>query len=303
MVRVVAILDVDLDAVAELAGVLVKGRFEPAFAQAATGEPVGRQGVHSGQQRASIEVGGAEEFERAGGAAPFGERRAFEHHRAGVATRHRQVGCVRAGVDPGPLAERPAEAGAGFGLPVAHGNDLPVEVELQRAHEPAGELAQGEAVAHRQRAGADETLPARAQGQPFDRPARGVRTVEDIDALAVRGGGFEHVAQGGDEGVDAAAEVLQVDQQDVESLHHRRGRPPDFAVEAEDRDAVDGVEVIGGFDHVVLLVAAQPVLRPEGGAEAEVGAGGERVEGVREVGADAGRMGEQGEALAGESVA
>jgi hypothetical protein len=41
--------------------------------------------------------------------------------------------------------------------------------------------------------------------------------IENPHRLAVLGGGLEQVAQGGDEGVDAAAEILQVDQQDVEA--------------------------------------------------------------------------------------
>jgi hypothetical protein len=36
-------------------------------------------------------------------------------------------------------------------------------------------------------------------------------------------GGFEHVEQRGDEGVDAAAQILQVDQHDVERAHHLAG--------------------------------------------------------------------------------
>ena len=54
----------------------------------------------------------------------------------------------------------------------------------------------------------------------------------------------------------------------------------------------------GDFDHVVLLVAAQAVLRAEGGADAEVAAGGERVERMGEVRRHRGGMGEQGDAPA-----
>ena len=117
------------------------------------------------------------------------------------------------------------------------------------------------------RAGADEALPAGAQRQAFDRPAGRVGPVEHPDRLAVLGGGLEHVPQRGDEGVDAAAEVLQVDQQDIERLHHRVGRPAHFAVEAEHRDAVHRIVEVRRLDHVVLLVAAQAVLRAEGGGE------------------------------------
>jgi hypothetical protein len=131
-----------------------------------------------------------------------------------------------------------------------------------------GEFAHRQAVAHRQRPGADEAFPARAQQQSFERAASRVWAVEYPHLLAVLGRGFEQVAQGGDEGVDAAAEVLQVDQQDVETVHHRRRRTTYFAVQAEYRDAMRRVDEVGRLDHVVLLVAAQPVLRPEGSAQA-----------------------------------
>ena len=62
-------LGVDLQALAELALVLVEGRLEPAVAQAAAGQPFRRQGLHLGQEPARVEVGRAEELERPGGAA------------------------------------------------------------------------------------------------------------------------------------------------------------------------------------------------------------------------------------------
>ena len=116
-------------------------------------------------------------------------------------------------------------------------------------------------------------------------------------------GGFQHVAQRGDEGVDTAAEVLQVDEQDVEGIHHRGGRPPHFAIEAEDRNAELRVEEVRRFDHVVLLVALDSMLRAEGGAQLELGQGGQRVERMRQVGGDRGGVGEQGDALAGQRAA
>ena len=52
------------------------------------------------------------------------------------------------------------------------------------------------------------------------------------------------------------------------------------------------------LDHVVLLVAAQAVLRAEGGGEAQIAERGERVERMRQVGGHRRRMGEQGDAAA-----
>ena len=53
------------------------------------------------------------------------------------------------------------------------------------------------------------------------------------------------------------------------------------------------IKEIRRFDHVVLLIAAQSVLRSEGGGEPNVGQGGERVETVTPIGRDRGRMRKQ----------
>ena len=131
--------------------------------------------------------------------------------------------------------------GPSLGLPALHLDHAIVDVEVEVVDEPVAELAERQAMAHRHRSGADEALPAWPQGQPLDRPSRGIGPVENPDALAMLGGGFEHVEQRRDEGVDAAAEVLQIDQDRVERSHRLAGRTADLAVEAEHRNAVDRI--------------------------------------------------------------
>ena len=142
----------------------------------------------------------------------------------------------------------------------------------------------------------DGRYTGRATGTPSYREGKILRTTE---WLAGFGRGFEHVAQCGDEGVDAAAQVLQVDQQHVEAVHHGVGGASHLAVQAEYRDAQLRVGEVGRLDHVVLLVAAQTMLGAEGGAQAHVGQRRQRVQRVREVARDRGRMGQQGDAAAG----
>jgi len=62
----------DLHAMAELAFPFVEGRLKPDFTQFAAREPVRRQALHLVHHIARIDVGGAEQFERPRGAAPFG---------------------------------------------------------------------------------------------------------------------------------------------------------------------------------------------------------------------------------------
>src|SRR5439155_3254016 len=103
-----------------------------------------------------------------------------------------------------------------------HRDHFELDIEPERLLEPARQLAHRQPVTHRQRTGADEALPALAQTRALDRAPSRVRPVEHPDALSVPRGGLEHIAQRSDEGIDAAAEVLQVDQKYVEALHHRR---------------------------------------------------------------------------------
>ena len=277
---------------------LVEGRLEPAVAQEAAFEPVRGEAVHLGDDGAGVDVRGAEEFERARGAAAFGKGRAFQHHGAGIGAGHPEVGGVGAGVHPDAICVGPAIAWAFVGLPTFHGDHAVVDVELEVLDEPVAQLAQCQSVAHGHGAGAYEAFPALAEGQALYRAAHGVWTVEHPDRLAVAGGLFQHVAQRRDEGVDAAAQVLQVDEDGVEGVHHLRGGPADLAVEAEDGNAEQGVGEVGRLYHVVLLVAAQAVLGAEGGGELQSCALAQGVEAVCQVARDRGRVGQQGDALA-----
>ena len=58
------------------------------------------------------------------------------------------------------------------------------------------------------------------------------------------------------------------------------------------------VEVLR-LDHVVLLVAAQAMLRTEGGGDLDVAASGQSIERMRQVGRDRSGMRQQGNAPAG----
>ena len=75
------------------------------------------------------------------------------------------------------------------------------------------------------------------------------------------------------------------------------------AVQAEHRNAVLRIREIRRLDHVVLLVAAQAVLRPERRRELDVGQRRQRVERVREIARHRRGMREQRDALAAQALA
>src|SRR6185312_6930292 len=106
----------------------------------------------------------------------------------------------------------------------------------------------------------------------------------------------------GDEGVDPAAEILKVDEDGVERAHRLPARATDLAVQAEYRNLVNRIGEIVRFNHIVLFVAAKPVLRPERGREFETGRR-ERVETMRKIACHRGGMGKQRNALALERAA
>ena len=277
---------------------LVEGRFEPAIAQSAAFQPVRREAAHLVDHRLAVDVGRPEDFQRARRSAAFGEGGALQHHRARISPRHPEVGRIGAGVDPDALAEWPAVTRPVVGPIAFHLDHAIVEVELEPIDEPAAELAECQAMPHRHRTGADEAFPAREERQPFDRPTGGIGPVEHPDRFLVLGRCLEHVEQGRDEGVDAAAEVLHVDQQHVERAHRLAGGTPHLAIEAEYGDVVHRIGEILRLHHIVLLVAAHAVLRAESGRELEIAKRAERIERMGEVGRHRGGMGEQGHALA-----
>ena len=145
------------------------------------------------------------------------------------------------------------------------------------------QLAEREPMTHRQRSCADKAFPAGAQRQAFDRPADRIGPIQHPDRLAMSRCRFEDIAQRRDERIDPATQILQIDEDHIECIHHRIGRLAHFAIEAEDRDAVHRIVEVRRLDHVVLLVAAQAMLRTEGGADLHVAACRQRIERVRQI--------------------
>ena len=82
----------------------------------------------------------------------------------------------------------------------------------------------------------------------------------------------------------------------------RRG-PPHFAVEAEHWDFVDRIQKIFGFDHIVLLVAAQAMLRSKGGGQVDIIKRRQGIEAVHQFACHRSGMGKQCNPLASQRPA
>ena len=187
------------------------------------------------------------------------------------------------------------QPGVRIGLPALHLDHVKFGSELERRYEPARHLSHRQPVTHGHRAGTDKALPAGFEQQTLDRPPGRIGAIQYPDRFAVRGTVLEQVAQRRNEGVHATADVLQVDQQYIEALHHRCGRPTNPAVQTEHGHAQLRVLEVIRLDHVVLLVSAQPVLRPESGRQLQVRKRGERIQRVGQICGYRGRVGNEGQ--------
>ena len=115
---------------------------------------------------------------------------------------------------------------------------------------------------------ADEGAVRGVEGRALDAlPADGVRAVEHHDRLPELGRRLHHVARGVDVGVDAGADVLQVDDDGVHVGQHLRPRLPGLAVQAVERHALP--LRVRRLDHVVLVLPPEAVLGREQRGDAE----------------------------------
>jgi hypothetical protein len=146
---------------------------------------------------------------------------------------------------------------------------------------------------------ADERLEPGLQQLAFDRdPADRVRPIADDHRQADAAGGLQAVRHRVDEGVDARADVLQIDHEDVEVLQHLRRRLAGFAVQRVHRHASPRVLRMRRLDHVVLQRRMEAMLRAEDRAEADARLGEHAIDDVGEVAIDRGGVGDHTDPLA-----
>ena len=95
-----------------------------------------------------------------------------------------------------------------FRLPALHLYHFIIDVDVKMGDHPAPHFTHGHPVPHRHGPCPHEAFPSGRKNAPLDWPARGIRPVQHPDRLAMLGSGFQHIAQGGDERVYPATEIL-----------------------------------------------------------------------------------------------
>jgi len=166
-------------------------------------------------------------------------------------------------------------------------------VGLAACHQPR-HLADRQPVAHRHRAQPDERRAALLHGAAFDGDAaQRVRPVEHDDGDARARRGAERQRHRPDVRVVAAADVLEIDDEDVQAFEiggRRRQRFERLTVQAGHRDAGARIAVIVDADHVLRL-AAHAVLGSEQARGPDAG-GDQPIHDVDQIAGDARRVAE-----------
>ena len=141
-------------------------------------------------------------------------------------------------------------------------------------------------------------MVAVAHERPLDlQPAQRVGPVEHHHRDAQLGAGTHHQAERGDEGVGAAAHVLDVIDHDIDALQHLFRRLPGAAEERVYRQA--GVGVLAGLHLAAgIHVAAHAVLRSVEGDQVDARRLEEDVDGGTQLAVHPGGVGDQPDALA-----
>src|SRR5262245_45700535 len=133
-------------------------------------------------------------------------------------------------------------------------------------------------MAQRNRHAADETFIPWIEEWTFDNVAADrIRPIENYARNPGGGTRFQTVLNRPRKGVNASADVLQVDHKAIEAPEHLGGRLADFAIEAIDRQIEGLIAAVRRLDHVGLLLAPKAVLRGEDGLLLIGVASGEKV--------------------------
>ena len=155
----------------------------------------------------------AEFFKRRLGAAAHGDACALQYFDARIKNRafhSAQIGRWRNPANAGALEKIVA-------MPVLHGDDVQIAVDMIFAVEKLRELADRERVSNRHRIIADEICFVGIEHRPFDDfAAKKIRPVQDVEGDVVLGGFFHAIGHRRRVGVEAHAGVLYIENERVD---------------------------------------------------------------------------------------
>ena len=181
---------------------------------------------------------------------------------------------VRRGVDPRQAGFVKPQAA----LPALHADNLELGADLPLRVEHSGKLSHRHPVAHRDvvvgHEGLQLVIPRRSLNV---HPVNRVGPVQHVEFNARFGRGLQGVSHRRDVGIEARADVLDIEHERVEALQlFRRGPLAVAAIEAVDGDSTALVDAIGNVR--LVQFSAQPVLGREDRFEADIWRRGQQVD-------------------------
>lgn len=180
-------------------------------------------------------------------------------------------------------------------VPVFHGDDVKVAIDVIFRIEELRKLADGKSVAHRKRKICGETGFVGVEHRTFDNVAADRIGAIKYEKSNVPLGGFFHaVTHGCGVGVEAHAGVLHVKDEGIDAAEHFVGGTIVFAVEAKDGEAGGGIFGGGNF---FVVAAGEAVLRAEERDELHAWGVGEQVDRAATLRIEAGVIGDQADVL------
>ncbi len=217
------VCDMDLDSVAKFARPFARCRREMGGAPA---DPVEFFSPEFFCERVCVQVRVSYELEGIGGSTSFGECGPFDKAGSCIDEGGEGRGNVRGRWNPGNIAIGKSEVA----FPSDARDDRELAVDVASLLQIAGVFSDGECVSGGNAGGSDEGNAIFFQADAFQPGStEGIGTVEDYNGQAR----FHRVLEGCEEGVESAADVLDVEGECVQVFQGARGGPFLFAVEAE----------------------------------------------------------------------
>jgi hypothetical protein len=239
-----------------------------------------------------------EQLERLGGAAALRDVEAFEQHGARID----DFGLERGNVRRGQHERQSRLVEIHLAAPALHGDDFELRAQTESLVEQPRQLADRHAVPHGQLVQADERLVAFLEHRSFDGDAADrIGPIADNHRQASSCRGLQAVGRRVNVGINAGADILQVDDKRIEPCEHLVGGFARFAVQGIDRDPATVVAPVRRLDHVFLHVRPDAVLRSEERTDGHA-AGGRPIDRMPERGVDRRRIADQSDAAPLEEI-
>src|SRR5690606_18035166 len=175
-------------------------------------------------------------------------------------------------------------------------DNLQVHIDAELRLEEPGQLSYSHAVPYGDAVKADETLFAVIEHRARNVHAiNRVRAVENEETNAVVGGCLHRVTHRRDVGIEAGADVLDIEHDCVDTLEHVARRSTHLAIQTEHRDAGATIDAVG--DEFGIEIALVPVLGTEDAREFDVLRFVQQAGGTPPVAVPSGVIADQGDTL------